>query len=147
VEAAAGGVQHAGWWRRAGALIIDNFILSIPIVVGWVIVLVGSEAGGAVVAFGVLLIVLGFLLPFFYFPYLHSREHGQTLGKRGTGIAVRSEDGGRLSGGRALARYVILYLFMILLYVPLLVNYLWPIWDDRNQALHDKVARSIVVRA
>lgn len=27
----------------------------------------------------------------------------------------------------------------------LLVNYLWPLWDDKNQALHDKLARTNVV--
>jgi hypothetical protein len=27
-----------------------------------------------------------------------------------------------------------------------LLDYLWPLWDGRNQTLHDKVANSIVVR-
>lgn len=27
----------------------------------------------------------------------------------------------------------------------LLLNYLWPLWDDKNQALHDKAARTNVV--
>lgn len=27
----------------------------------------------------------------------------------------------------------------------LLVNYLWPLWDNKNQALHDKAARTNVV--
>jgi hypothetical protein len=40
--------------------------------------------------------------------------------------------------------------------VPALVNFfcgvfsiidgLWPLWDDRNQALHDKVAKSVGIR-
>jgi uncharacterized RDD family membrane protein YckC len=29
--------------------------------------------------------------------------------------------------------------------VLLLLNYLWPLWDDKNQALHDKAARTNVV--
>jgi uncharacterized RDD family membrane protein YckC len=28
----------------------------------------------------------------------------------------------------------------------LLLNYLWPLWDDKKQALHDKVAGTNVVR-
>ena len=28
-----------------------------------------------------------------------------------------------------------------------LLNVLWPLWDDKNQALHDKVAKTNVVRA
>jgi uncharacterized RDD family membrane protein YckC len=31
------------------------------------------------------------------------------------------------------------------LYVP--VDYLWPLWDRRNQSLHDKVGRTFVVAA
>lgn len=27
-----------------------------------------------------------------------------------------------------------------------LINYLWPLWDDKKQALHDKVAATNVVR-
>jgi len=27
----------------------------------------------------------------------------------------------------------------------LLLDYLWPLWDDKNQALHDKLARTNVV--
>jgi uncharacterized RDD family membrane protein YckC len=27
------------------------------------------------------------------------------------------------------------------------LDYLWPLWDTKNQALHDKVVGSIVVRA
>ena len=30
-------------------------------------------------------------------------------------------------------------------YVPLLLGYLWPLWDKQNQTFHDKVANSIVV--
>ena len=35
----------------------------------------------------------------------------------------------------------------LLLFVPLLLSYLWPLWDDRGQALHDKGAGTRVVRA
>ena len=27
-----------------------------------------------------------------------------------------------------------------------LVNYLWPVWDPRRQAVHDKIGRTLVVR-
>ena len=27
-----------------------------------------------------------------------------------------------------------------------LLNYLWPLWDDKKQAIHDKVAKTNVVR-
>jgi uncharacterized RDD family membrane protein YckC len=31
--------------------------------------------------------------------------------------------------------------------VPTLLNYLWPLWDDENEALHDKVCSTRVVAA
>jgi uncharacterized RDD family membrane protein YckC len=30
--------------------------------------------------------------------------------------------------------------------VPLLLAYLWPLWDERNQTIYDKFVNTIVVR-
>ncbi len=30
--------------------------------------------------------------------------------------------------------------------IPTLVNYLWPLWDDENRALHDMLAKSHVIK-
>jgi uncharacterized RDD family membrane protein YckC len=32
------------------------------------------------------------------------------------------------------------------LYIATLLNYLWPLWDEKNQALHDKICHTRVVR-
>ena len=148
---AAPALEYAGWWSRAGALLIDGLILSVPSVVGIVILVAAGAAGdddgnSAVALVGLLFIFCAIVLPFVYFPYLHSREHGQTWGKRATGLRVRTSDGSRLTGGRSFARYAIQVVFGIF-YVPLLLDYLWPLWDARNQSLHDKVVDSVVVRA
>jgi len=76
---------------------------------------------------------------------------GQTLGKMALGIrVVRSEDADRVSYGRALGRASSLWVLGIfgslLLGLPLLLAYLWPLWDRRNQTLYDKMASTIVVR-
>jgi uncharacterized RDD family membrane protein YckC len=52
----------------------------------------------------------------------------------------------RSATGRRPGRYLITVVFGIF-YIPALLDYLWPLWDKRNQALHDKVVNSIVVRA
>lgn len=31
--------------------------------------------------------------------------------------------------------------------LPVILDYLWPLWDSKNQALHDKVVGSVVIRA
>lgn len=38
-------------------------------------------------------------------------------------------------------------LVMVLLYLGTLLNYLWPLWDKENRALHDMAASTRVVRA
>jgi len=30
--------------------------------------------------------------------------------------------------------------------IPAILDYLWPLWDRKKQALHDKVVGSVVVR-
>jgi len=74
------------------------------------------------------------------------KKPGQTLGKKALGIRVRNVEQDRAIGyGSSAGRYFITVAFGIF-YVPLLLDYLWPLWDKQHQAFHDKVASSIVVR-
>jgi uncharacterized RDD family membrane protein YckC len=47
---------------------------------------------------------------------------------------------------RAFLRWLVSAALWWVLYVGGLVDVLWPLWDDRNQSLHDKAANSVVVR-
>ena len=90
--------------------------------------------------------LLTLVVPFIYFTVMHGRESGQTLGKRWVGIRVADGATGRSIGyGRAFGRYAITVVFGIFV-IPALLDYLWPLWDRKNQALHDKVVGSVVVR-
>ena len=132
--AAAPAFEYASWLSRAGALIIDSLILSIPTAVGFALAAIGDAGdAGALAVLGLLILIAAFFLPFVYFPVMHSQEHGQTWGKRAAGIRVRTVDGGRLSGGRALARYVISVVFWFLLYIPGILDFLWPLCEDPHQ--------------
>jgi len=87
------------------------------------------------------------VLPFVYFTVLHGNERGQTFGKRALGIRVVGDESAESIGyGRALGRYAITLVFGVFV-IPVLLDYLWPLWDQKNQALHDKVVSSVVVRA
>jgi uncharacterized RDD family membrane protein YckC len=90
-----------------------------------------------------------------YFPLTMRRpgqHNGQTWGKQACGIRVVRQDGQRVDGQLALRRefvfkYVLFWvvsLFLVL--IPTLVNYLRPLWDERHQALHDKLAATFVVK-
>ena len=141
------GVTYAGWWRRAGALLIDSILVSVVIVAVLGIAFGGASASEAVG--GVLLIlaiVLAIAAPIFYWIYWTGKEPGQTVGKKVLGIRVRNAEEDRAIGyGASAGRYFITFVFGIF-YIPALLDYLWPLWDKQHQTLHDKVANSIVVR-
>ncbi len=46
----------------------------------------------------------------------------------------------------AFGRYAISIVFGIFV-IPALLDYLWPLWDEKKQSLHDKVVGSVVVKA
>ena len=54
--------------------------------------------------------------------------------------------GGSIGYGRAFGRYAITFVFSIFV-LPIVLDYLWPLWDGKNQALHDRVVGSVVVKA
>ena len=135
---------YASWGRRAAALIIDNLLLIIPAVGFFALVYAPNDTVSVIAAFLAIFFWIGF--PFIYFTYLIGKT-GQTFGKRWLGIRVEHADrGGPIGYGAAFGRYGMVFIFSIFTF-PLVLDYLFPLWDSRNQALHDKVVSSIVVRA
>jgi uncharacterized RDD family membrane protein YckC len=134
-------MQLASWGSRVGAYLIDGVVLAAAVVAITVI--------GAVVDSNAVILVL-FLAWVFaaaigYWAFWEGRAAGQTPGKAAVGIRVRDLQGGRASHGQAWGRNLVRLLLAL---IPLvgLVNYLWPLADSRNQCLHDKAAKTIVVR-
>jgi uncharacterized RDD family membrane protein YckC len=130
----------SGWWRRVWAQIIDALIV---VVIAVVLIAVGFSAGTAV---GVVLIIVFIFSYFAYFVIGHGSRSGQTLGKKVLGIAVKGDIAyARISYARAFGRLLAL---IVLGWIPLvnLLNLLWPLWDGENQALHDKLADTVVVQ-
>jgi uncharacterized RDD family membrane protein YckC len=79
------------------------------------------------------------------------RLWGATLGKRLLGLRVRSWDReGPLTWGQSLGRWLTgegIAAFPLFSLIWPLVNYLWPLWDRRRQAVHDKLPGTVVVSA
>jgi uncharacterized RDD family membrane protein YckC len=141
------GVVLSGWWRRAAALVVDGLVVSAMIVavlgLAAVVVAVNEDVGTVLLVLGVIFAIAG---PVFYWIYFTGKEPGQTVGKKALGIRVRHAEQDRAIGyGPSAGRYLITFAFGIF-YIPAVLDYLWPLWDSRNQTLHDKVANSIVVR-
>jgi uncharacterized RDD family membrane protein YckC len=138
------GKPLAGWWSRVGAALLDGLIVGIPV------------AAIALAVDPLLGIVLGATASLTYYPLLMIRggeANGQTLGKQVVGIRAVLNTGESFTyGPAALREFVIKYLLFstvggFFLAIPTLVNYLWPLWDDENRALHDMLASTHVVQA
>ncbi len=151
------GAQLSGWWRRVGAAVVDALILTIPslIIIALVVaVAAGSDVGAAVTA--IVTVLAYIVVALFYAPILMKREgvhNGQTWGKQVTGIRVVRNDEQPVGLGFAFLREFVvknlLFGFVggLLFYIPTLLNYLWPLWDDENRCLHDMVVSTHVVRS
>ena len=140
------GAPLASWGRRAGGWFVDLFVYLAALVATFVFAVAGESSDTGVDAIaGLLTLIVWFLGPTIY-AWLMVGAWGQTLGKMAVGIkVVQSDDAGRVSYVRALGRAASTWLLSLLVF-PLLLAYLWPLWDRRNQTLYDKMAGTIVVR-
>lgn len=140
------GAPLASWGRRAGAWFVDALVYvgAIVAVVLWSTTTEDPRTGEPSDFAALLTSVTIFLGPTLY-QWLTIGRWGQTLGKMAVGIVVvRSQDAGRVSYPRALGRAASVLLLGLLL-LPILLAYLWPLWDRRNQTIYDKMASTIVV--
>jgi uncharacterized RDD family membrane protein YckC len=100
-------------------------------------------------------VLIGLAVSFVY-EYIFLTRSGATLGKKALGISVRLRDvPGPPPGSAVIKRFGLYTGLSLLAAIPLvgtlfsfvaLINDLWPLWDDKKQALHDKVAATNVVR-
>jgi uncharacterized RDD family membrane protein YckC len=137
---------YASWGRRAVALIVDNLLLFVPVAAFFALAFVPNDVIAGIAL--LLAVLFWFVFPFVYFTVLHGRlGGGQTIGKRALGIRVQDADTGEPIGyGASFGRYALVFVFGLFA-VPVLLDYLFPLWDKQKQSLHDKAASSVVVRA
>jgi len=141
----------AGFLIRWAALIIDNLILSVGggilggccgFFVGFFGALAKSGQKETQLIAMVLGGLLGALLQAAYFTILTWR-YGQTLGKKALNLKVVTTEYGSLSFGKVFLREVIgKFISTIILFI----GFLWVAWDEKKQAVHDKLAGTYVVK-
>jgi uncharacterized RDD family membrane protein YckC len=91
--------------------------------------------------------IIGLVLTLLYGAILCGSARGQTIGMMAVGArAVDGDHGGPIGFGRALWRAFFEYLMAVLCLLPWILDMLWPAWDKRHQAWHDKVANTIVIK-
>ena len=163
-------ITYAGFWRRFIAWIIDVVIL-IPLLI--LITFLIAESGIMAEQGGALLIYLTWLFASSFYVIRFWALRGQTLGKMLMRIKIVRSDMGSISGGTSILRFIALispflliiiislslalfigkYALGYLLYfgipaapVLIFIPFLWVIWDSNKQGLHDKFARTYVVK-
>jgi len=73
-------------------------------------------------------------------------QTGQSPGMRATGLkAVRKDSGAPVGTGMGVARWLVHIVLGILCFIPLLIDYLFPLWDADKQTLADKAVSSVVI--
>lgn len=161
-----GGLPLASWGSRCVAALIDDVIVAFPFVLAGALFVFKFDAAmrgrahDEAVAIGLVAVGLGALLflavAAFYAPLLMARAgkfNGQTWGKEWMGIRAVRDNGQPWTFGSAALREIVVKGLAVTIasslvpIVPLFVNYLWPMIDDQNRALHDIAVSSHVVRA
>jgi uncharacterized RDD family membrane protein YckC len=154
----AGHWQLAGWWRRAGAHIIDGIVIAIA--AGILFAIVGAVVGGGflvgdttgyialvlgIIAWGICVVVAALA----YAPLMMARTNGKTLGRMMCGTRVVRANGQPMDFTTAVLREVVMKWLLIGVVagsftfgLAALLDYLWPLWDEENRALHDMVVNT-----
>lgn len=141
--------QYAGFVTRLVAYIIDQLIIVsiislVTVVAGFVMQslrineLIGAQRIAQVImTILALVLIISFLILYNIGFWMLA---GQTPGKRLMGLRIVRTDGKRITIGPAIRRWVGYWISAILF-----LGYLWVLVDDRRQALHDKLAGTLVV--
>jgi uncharacterized RDD family membrane protein YckC len=132
-------IIYAGFWIRVGAYFID-YILTIAFTVIFSLILgVSDNASGP----SFLPTIILFVTLILYYPIMESSSKQASVGKMAVGIKVGDEHGNRISFANALGRFF----GKILSSLTLCIGYMMAGWDEKKQALHDKIANTYVFYA
>lgn len=127
---------YAGFWRRLTAALLDGAILALLVTL--VIGMLSSVTSGRTVTLGVAL-----LLALVYFIGFHLAARQATPGKLALGIKLAAPGGGRANFERVTLRA----LAACVSAAALMLGFTMMALNGKRRALHDFVARTVVVRS
>jgi len=164
IKTTADGVPLAPWGKRFAAWVVDGLILAVVGgIISWLAtprlselfsqMVTAAEAGDQARLVEIQNELTGPAVQFSLFLWLVATAYclvfwttiAQTPGKMALGISVRrAAEPGPLPLGTAVMRRLVPLAGQFVPFLSLLDG-LWPLWDDKRQALHDKVASTQVV--
>lgn len=135
-------VAYAGFWLRAVAYLIDSLILSIPMAILWLPRVAPNDTDVEKLTRDPEFLLVGFVLSWLYFAILESSPWQATLGKRLLRLRVTDLRGQRLGFIQASLRQF----GKIVSSLVFDLGWILAGFTPRKQALHDILARCLVVR-
>lgn len=138
-----GRIGYAGFWKRVAATLIDGILLYI---VNFIVIFLftlpfavsGMQNQSQLQARG---IILGVIIWWLYFAVMESRPTQATLGKMALGIKVTDLKGNRVDFARASGRVFGKLVSTLILFM----GFIMAGFTEKKQALHDMMARCLVV--
>ena len=154
-------MEFATWGQRVLGSLVDAVVyFGVTILMYMILVLpalflggIGGDPGSGFPVFALLgigvfgVLYFGFLL--YNEIYLRSTR-GATIGQGVMGLKTVTPEGGVPATGSLVLRFVSKIAFGVIPCVGTvltLVDYLFPLWDEKKQTLHDKVAGTFVIKA
>ncbi|MEJ2115922.1 MAG: RDD family protein [Gammaproteobacteria bacterium] len=132
--------QHVSLLRRFGAILYDLFLLITVLFIASFLVVIPTGVTPED-RFFFLFQAYIFLVAFIFFAWFWIRG-GQTLGMRTWKIKLITEDGSKLTWGKALIRFVI----AMLSWLALGLGFLWCLWDKQHRTWHDIASKTRLIR-
>lgn len=136
-------VNYAGFWIRVVAGLIDTvLILLLVFALGWAVYGASYfESTDLIMGYvdGFISYILPFIITMLFWIYRSATPGKMILGLK----IVDAESLGPVSKGRLALRYIGYYPSTIVL----MLGIFWVAWDPRKQGWHDKMARTVVVKA
>jgi len=124
--------RYAGFIKRIIAAFIDLLLVAN----------VGRIVGSMIFSRESLMLALfSFTLGLVYFSYMESSKQQGTIGKIFLKIKVTDLEGERINIFKAILRYFLKFLSVVLIGIGLLMI----LWTDRKQGLHDLIAKTLVL--
>ena len=124
--------RYAGFIKRIIAAFIDLLLVAN----------VGRIVGSMIFSRESLMLALfSFTLGLVYFSYMESSKQQGTIGKIFLKIKVTDLEGKRINIFKAILRYFLKFLSVVLIGIGLLMI----LWTDRKQGLHDLIAKTLVI--
>ena len=135
-------VKYAGFWSRFAATIVDTiWLYGIIYTILWF--LLGSNTFSLDGGYTLTQFTFEWMIPLIVVMAFWSIK-GATPGKMLFKMKiVDSETHEKVSATRLFVRYVAYFVSMI----PLGLGFIWVAWDKKKQGWHDKIAKTVLVKA